>query len=82
MNINRFHKFQSNPDYRSSRVVETLGMVYKCHYPYYPKSTGRGSKRSPFYQYFKQCGAYFKDVSGWEGADWFNTPEEQSIGNI
>lgn len=71
INVNRFQKYQTNPEYRSSRVVETLGMVYKCHYPYKSKETARGAKRSPFYESFVQAGAYFKDVSGWEGADWF-----------
>lgn len=71
MNVNRFHKYQANPEYRSSRVVETLGMVYKCHYPYKSKETARGAKRSPFYPELKAKNAYFKDVSGWEGADWF-----------
>ena len=71
MNINRFHKYQTNPEYRGSRVVETLGLVYKCHYPYKSKETARGAKRSPFYAALKDKNAYFKDVSGWEGADWY-----------
>lgn len=71
MNIDRLHPYQRNPDYRASRVVESLGMVYKCHYPYKSKESARGAKRSPFYEVLKRKGAYFKDVSGWEGADWF-----------
>jgi 4-methylaminobutanoate oxidase (formaldehyde-forming) len=71
MNINRFHKYQTNPEYRASRVVESLGLVYKCHYPYKSKETARGAKRSPFYAALKAKNAYFKDVSGWEGADWY-----------
>eukprot|EP01124_Arcella_intermedia_P011758 TRINITY_DN18176_c0_g1_i1.p1 TRINITY_DN18176_c0_g1~~TRINITY_DN18176_c0_g1_i1.p1 ORF type:complete len:872 (-),score=147.40 TRINITY_DN18176_c0_g1_i1:72-2687(-) len=81
-NIDRLHKYQTNPKYRSERVEETLGMVYKTHYPYYSKKTSRGAKRSPFYESFKQRGAYFKDVSGWEGADWFaplDRPSEAKI---
>ena len=45
--------------------------VYKCHYPYKSKESARGAKRSPFYDRQLASGAYFKDVSGWEGADWF-----------
>lgn len=70
-NIDRLHKFQANPDYRAARVVETLGMVYKCHYPYKTKDTARKVKRSPFYDRLVDQNAYFKDVSGWEGADWY-----------
>ena len=31
MNIDRFHKYQANPEYRRTRAVESLGLVYKCH---------------------------------------------------
>ena len=70
-NIDRLHPYQSNPEYRNARVVESLGNVYKCHYPYKSKETARGAKKSPFYDHLHRKGAYFKDVSGWEGADWF-----------
>lgn len=33
-NADRLHKYQSNPLYREQRVTESLGNVYKCHYPY------------------------------------------------
>ncbi len=71
MNIDRFHTFQNTPEYRSRRVMETLGNVYKTHYPYKSKETARGAKRSPFYDRLSAKNAYFKDVSGWEGADWY-----------
>ena len=32
-NIDRLHKYQANPEYRRERTIESLGMVYKCHYP-------------------------------------------------
>ena len=79
MNVNRFHRYQANPEYRASRVVETLGMVYKCHYPYKSKMTARGAKRSPFYTALQARGAYFKDVSGWEGADWYAASPAEAV---
>ncbi|HEX6835779.1 MAG TPA: FAD-binding oxidoreductase, partial [Polyangia bacterium] len=30
MNIDRLHKYQANPEYRRTRTVESLGMVYQC----------------------------------------------------
>jgi glycine cleavage system aminomethyltransferase T len=78
-NIDRLHKYQANPKYRDERVVETLGLVYKTHYPYKSKATARGTKRSPFYQAQLEAGAYFKDVSGWEGADWFAPKKELAV---
>lgn len=71
MNVDRFQNYQLTPAYRKARVEETLGMVYKCHYPYKSKETARGVKRSPFYDRLLAENAYFKDVSGWEGVDWF-----------
>lgn len=71
-NIDRLHTFQNNPLYRKHRTVESLGMVYQCHYPFKPMKTARGAKKSPFYDRLKDQGAYFRDVSGWEGTDWFS----------
>ncbi len=70
-NISRLHRYQNNPDYRRHRTVESLGMVYQCHYPYKSMKTARGAKKSPFYDRLKDQGAYFRDVSGWECADWY-----------
>jgi len=70
-NIDRLHAWQSNPEYRRTRTVESLGMVYQCHYPTRSMQTARGAKRSPFHERLAARGAYFRDVSGWEGADWY-----------
>ncbi len=71
MNIDRLLPYQTNPEYRAQRTVESLGMVYKTHYPTHTMTTARGVKRSPFYDRLAARGAYFRDVSGWEGADWY-----------
>jgi 4-methylaminobutanoate oxidase (formaldehyde-forming) len=71
INIDRFHKYQANPRYREDRVIESLGNVYKCHYPSKPTNTARGVKRSPIYNQTKEQNAYFRDVSGWEAPDWY-----------
>ncbi len=71
MNIDRLHAYQANPEYRRTRTVESLGMVYKCHYPTHTMQTARGAKVSPIHDRLAARGAYFKDVSGWEGADWY-----------
>ncbi len=71
MNIDRLHGYQANPEYRKLRTVESLGMVYQCHYPTRAMETARGAKQSPFYDRLAARGAYFRDVSGWEGADYY-----------
>jgi 4-methylaminobutanoate oxidase (formaldehyde-forming) len=76
-NIDRLHTYQANPEYRRTRTVESLGMVYQCHYPTRSMQTARGAKRSPLHDRLAARGAYFRDVSGWEGADWY-APEGAS----
>jgi glycine cleavage system aminomethyltransferase T/glycine/D-amino acid oxidase-like deaminating enzyme len=73
-NIDRLHAYQANPEYRRQRTVESLGMVYKCHYPAMSLRTARGVRTSPFHERLAAAGAYFKEVSGWESPDWYGTP--------
>jgi len=73
-NIDRLHAYQANPEYRRQRTVESLGMVYKCHYPAMSLTTARGVRKSPFHDRLVAAGAYFKEVSGWESPDWYGTP--------
>ena len=75
--IDRLHTYQANPEYRRTRTVESLGMVYQCHYPGRSMQTARGAKRSALHHRLEAERAHFKDVSGWEGADWY-APEGES----
>ncbi|MFZ4721224.1 MAG: GcvT family protein, partial [Ilumatobacteraceae bacterium] len=71
----RLQPYQCTPDYRRTRTVESLGMVYQCHYPNKQLVTARDAKRSPLHARLDEQGAWFRDVSGWEGADWFAGPD-------
>jgi 4-methylaminobutanoate oxidase (formaldehyde-forming) len=71
MDIARLHPYQATPEYRRTRTVESLGMVYQVHYPGRSMQTARGVKRSAVHDRLAGQGAYFRDVSGWEGADWY-----------
>jgi 4-methylaminobutanoate oxidase (formaldehyde-forming) len=71
LNIDRLHRYQNTPEYRAERTVESLGMVFRCHYPTLSPQTARGAKKSPFHDRLAAAGAYFRDVSGWESADWY-----------
>ncbi|MGH8138328.1 MAG: GcvT family protein [Steroidobacteraceae bacterium] len=73
-NIDRLRAYQANPQYRRQRTVESLGMVYKCHYPSMSLTTARNVRKSPFHDRLAAAGAYFKEVSGWESPDWYGTP--------
>ena len=74
MNIDRLHPYQATPRYRATRTVESLGLVYETHYPGRSMRTARGVKLSPIHSRLVERGAYFRDVSGWEGADWYAGP--------
>ena len=82
VHVDRLFPYQSNPDYRRTRTVESLGLVYQCHYPTRSMTTARGAKRSPIYEQLKKRGAFFRDVSGWEGADWFGDEENPDAGPL
>ena len=70
----RLQPYQANPEYRRTRTVESLGMVYRCHYPNHQLRTARDARRSPLHDRLVAQGASFRDVSGWEGADWYAGP--------
>jgi glycine cleavage system aminomethyltransferase T/glycine/D-amino acid oxidase-like deaminating enzyme len=74
MNIDRLERHQSTPDYRATRTVESLGKVYATHFPGLSMKTARGAKVSPVHERLVAQRAYFRDVSGWEGADWYAPP--------
>ena len=69
--VARLQPYQTTPEYRKTRTVESLGMVYQCHYPTRSLMTARDARRSALHDRLVAQGAYFRDVSGWEGADWY-----------
>lgn len=71
INIDRFQPFQCNPEYRRQRALESLGLVYACHYPDRSPKTARGARKSPFHDRLAAAGASFRDVSGWECPGWY-----------
>jgi 4-methylaminobutanoate oxidase (formaldehyde-forming) len=74
MNINRVLPYQANREYRRSRTVESLGRVYKCHYPFEAFETARGARRSAFHERLAGQGAHFIETSGWESPGWYAGP--------
>jgi 4-methylaminobutanoate oxidase (formaldehyde-forming) len=71
ININRFHRYQSNLEYRTLRTGEALGNTYKLHYPDHMPKTCRGAKKSAIHARLQDANAYFRDVSGWESPAWY-----------
>ena len=76
INVDRFHDWQLDPQFRASRTAEILGTVYAAHTPGVELTTGRGARRSPVHAQMVAAGAYLRDVCGWESADWYAGPGE------
>jgi glycine cleavage system aminomethyltransferase T/glycine/D-amino acid oxidase-like deaminating enzyme len=74
INIDRLHPFQANAEYRRTRTVESLGLVYRCHYPNRSMQTARGVRLSPLHDRLAAAGASFREVSGWESPGWYAPP--------
>src|SRR4051794_10725838 len=79
--VDRFRTHQLEPDYRAARTTEILGTVYAAHTPGKQLRTARNAMLSPVHDRLVAQGGYLREVSGWEGADWFagedTTPEAQ-----
>ena len=63
--------FQRNASYLHDRTVETLGLLYAMHWPYYQHETARDARKSPVHDRIANLGGVFGDVAGWERANWF-----------
>jgi 4-methylaminobutanoate oxidase (formaldehyde-forming) len=70
-NVDRFRDDQLDPAYRASRTTEILGTVYAAHTPGKQLRTARDRLLSPVHARLVEQGGYLREVSGWEGADWF-----------
>lgn len=71
--INRFEEFSESPHFYKRRSIENYEKVYDIHHPYMPKETGRNVRMTPYYIRQQTLGAVFKDKSGWEQAQWYDS---------
>jgi 4-methylaminobutanoate oxidase (formaldehyde-forming) len=74
VDVRRVMPFQSNRRYLRDRTVETLGLLYAMHWPYYQYETARGARRSPLHDRLVAAGACMGETAGWERPNWFATP--------
>jgi glycine cleavage system aminomethyltransferase T/glycine/D-amino acid oxidase-like deaminating enzyme len=74
VDIRRVLPFQSNRRYLRDRTVETLGLLYAMHWPYYQYATARGARRSALHDRLVAAGACMGETAGWERPNWFAPP--------
>src|SRR3954462_11331609 len=72
--VARFRADQLEPAYRRDRTTEILGTVYAAHTPGKQLRTARDRLLSPVHERLVGNGGLLREVSGWEGADWFAGP--------
>lgn len=77
MDVRRVMPFQANRRYLHDRTVETLGLLYSMHWPYYQYRTARGARRSPLHDRLVAAGACMGETAGWERPNWFAAPGAQ-----
>lgn len=69
--VRRFQAYQADDDYRAARTTEILGTVDAAHTPGKQLHTARNVLLSPVHDRLVAQGGLLREVSGWEGADWF-----------
>jgi len=74
VDIRRVAPFQRNRRYLRDRTVETLGLLYAMHWPYYQYRTARGARRTPLHDRLVAAGACMGETAGWERPMWFAAP--------
>ena len=76
IDIRRALRFQGNRHYLRDRTVETLGLLYAMHWPYYHCTTARGVRRTALHDRVIAAGACMGETAGWERPMWYAGPGE------
>ena len=71
VDVRRNLPFQTNRSYLHDRVSESLGLLYAMHWPFRQFESGRGVRRSPFYDRLVAAGACHGSAFGWERPNWY-----------
>jgi len=74
VDIRRIVPFQANRHYLHDRTVESLGLLYAMHWPYYQYETARNARRTPLHDRLIAAGACMGETAGWERPNWFAAP--------
>ena len=78
VDIARVLDFQDDNEYLRERSSETLGLLYKLHWPYYQYETARNKIQSPLYDILKSNGACFGEAAGWERPNWYTSTNQEA----
>ena len=65
-------------DYCIAKGIETYGHEYAMHFPWHSWPAGRGKRLSSLHGRLKDAGAVFGAYNGWERANWFARPGDDT----
>ncbi|THF59725.1 GcvT family protein [Ollibium composti] len=74
----RFTAFASAPDYAVAKGMEIYGHEYAISFPRHAWPAARGRKLSPLHDRLKALGAQFGAANGWERANWYAHPGDDT----
>ncbi|MCU1400079.1 MAG: dependent oxidoreductase, partial [Acidimicrobiales bacterium] len=74
IDVQRFHRQQSNRRYLHARTVEGLGRLYAMHWPHLQPRTARNVRRTALHDRLRVAGACFGELVGHERANWYAPP--------
>ncbi len=64
--------------YCLAKAKEVYGHEYAMHFPHHEWPEGRGKKLSPLHSRLAEAGAVFGAYNGWERANWFAAPGDDT----
>ncbi len=65
-------------DYTNKMGQQVYGYEYAMHFPHHEWPAGRGKKPSSLHNELKELGAEFGAYNGWERANWFAKPHDDT----
>ena len=76
IDYSRFYAHQMSEDFIAGRCYEAAQKIYfPAIHPREPYASGRGVKRSPFYEREVELGGHFMELGGWERAHGYAANE-------
>lgn len=68
----------TDPEYCEAKAMEVYGHEYAMHFPHHRWPAAPDRKLSPLHSRLQEAGAVFGDYNGWERANWFAQPGDDT----
>ena len=68
----------ADQDHTLAKAMEVYGHEYAMHFPHHAWPAGRGKRLSPVHGRVRALGAEFGAYGGWERANWFARPDDDT----